>query len=251
MDITVHEFPPVIEMQPSPFGLKLETWLRMSGTDYRVEWNPQKMGPKDKVPFATIDGNIIGDSELIIETLFPSLMTNMNPNNKSQDVLIRRLVEEHLYFILVYSRWADPNGWAEFKDLFFAPAPSLIRGFIAKKVRKMVLQNLKSQGIARHSEQEVYKKGADDLKTLSDFLGEQPYFSGSKPGLADASAYGLLANIYYSPVDGTLPELMKSHENLVQFVKRIKKDYWPSSKRGGGDEPAFSRGNISDLKVAV
>jgi len=250
-DITIHEFPAVIEMQPSPFGLKLETWLRMKGFDYDVEWNPQKMGPKDKVPFATIDGVVIGDSEHIIEKLSKASNIHSTLIDPVQDILVRRLVEEHLYFILVYSRWVDPMGWADFKDLFFAPAPALIRGFIAKKVRKLVVENLRGQGIARHTHKEVYKKGADDLKALSEFLGDKPYFCGDQPGLTDASAYGLLANIHFSPVGGDLPDLLNSHGNLVQFVERMKKQYWPSSRKGGGDEPGFKAQSPADLKVAI
>ncbi|MCG8491306.1 MAG: glutathione S-transferase family protein [Sneathiellales bacterium] len=251
MDITVHEFPPVIEMQASPFGLKLETWLKMQGLSYRVEWDPQKMGPKGKVPFATLDGTVIGDSELIIERLAKTSVAELAAMNRAEDLLVRRLVEEHLYFILVYSRWVDPDGWNEFRDLFFAPAPALIRGLIARKVRKSVVQNLMGQGIARHSPEEVYKKAKLDLEIAAVQLGDKPFFTGESPALVDASAYGLFANIYYSPVKGPLQDLLMSHDTLVSYVERLKKLYWPKSRRGGGDESGFKAEEKAILKAVV
>ncbi len=247
--IIVHQFPPVIDMQPSPFGLKLETWLRMVGLAYTVSWSPQEMGPKGKVPFATIDGIKIGDSELVIEHLAGqigySLEDNLEDKEKARSILIRRLVEEHLYHILVYSRWADPEGWASFKPLFFAPAPAVIRGFIARKVQKAVTGNLYAQGISRHTTREVYHKAEADLLALATLLGSRTWFIGETPTVTDASAYGLIANMYYSPLHGKLQEILNRHANLVDFCQRMKKSYWPDAKLGGGDEACFGAQAIS------
>ncbi len=238
--ITVHEFPPVIDMQPSPFGLKLETWLRMAGFEYDVSWSPQEMGPKGKVPFATIDGVVMGDSELVIEHLTDktgrTLEKGLSDKDRARSIMIRRLVEEHLYHVLVYSRWVDPEGWRAFKDLFFSPAPALIRRYIARKVQKAVSSNLYAQGIARHSHDEVYAKGRMDLLALATLLGERSWFVGNGPTVTDASAYGLIANIHYSPIRGPLQDSLASHQNLIDFCLRVKEAYWAESQKGGGDE---------------
>ncbi|MBL4907807.1 MAG: glutathione S-transferase family protein [Sneathiella sp.] len=242
--ITVHQFPAALDMQPSAFGLKLETWLRMCGLTHDVSFSAREMGPKGKVPFATIDGMIMGDSELIIEHLTQktgiSLDDHLDAREKAKSTVVRRLTEEHLYHILVYSRWVDDAGWADFQPLFFGSAPAFIRGFISKKIRKIVTGNLTAQGIARHTAKEVYAKGKTDLEALSALLGDRPYFLGETPTEADASVYGLLANIYYSPIRGPLQEFMEKHTNLIRFCERIKAVYWPHSKRGGGEEGGFS-----------
>ncbi len=249
--IIVHQFPAALEMQPSAFGLKLETWLRMVGLPYQVAFSAREMGPKGKIPFATIDGSVVGDTELIIEQLAKkanvSLDKHLDARDRAMSTVIRRLAEEHLYFILVYSRWVDQAGWDEFQALFFESAPAFIRGFISNKVRKAVKANLTSQGIARHTLDEVYAKGKTDLEALSAFLGDKPYFLGEMPTEVDASVYGLLANIYYSPFRGPLQQMMNKHDNLMAYCDRIKADYWPNATRGGGEENEFS---VLDKKAA-
>ncbi len=242
--VIIHQFPAALDMQPSAFGLKLETWLRMANVPYRTAFSAREMGPKGKIPFATIDGAVIGDSELIIDYLTKKtgagLDHHLDSRQKAQSTMVRRLAEEHLYHILVYSRWVDTAGWEEFQTRFFDSAPAFIRGFIAKKIRKQVTANLTAQGIARHTLDEVYAKGKPDLEALPAPLGAKSYYLGDTSTEADASVYGLLANIHYSPIRGPLQEMIEGHANLVRFCDRIKALYWPNSRRGGGEEVEFT-----------
>ncbi|PHQ71610.1 MAG: hypothetical protein COB93_02860 [Sneathiella sp.] len=237
--ITVHQFPPFLQMQPSPFGLKLETWLRMRGIPYDIQMSFTKAGPKNKIPFANIDGEVIGDSEIIIDRVQRMTGCNgdtaLNDQQKAKGILIRRMVEEHLYFVLMHSRWIDDTGWDIFGPLVFSHIPSLIRPIISRKIRKMVLRNLMSQGISRHSNAEIYAKGDADIRALSALLGDADYFLGEQPDVADASAYGLLANILYAPLESPLCETLRECRNLIDFCDRMRADVWPDSPRGGGE----------------
>ena len=53
-----------------PFALKLLAWLELAGLPYEqvYEANPRK-GPKGKNPWIELDGERIGDSEVIIDLL--------------------------------------------------------------------------------------------------------------------------------------------------------------------------------------
>jgi glutathione S-transferase len=53
-----------------PFALKLLAWLELAGLPYEqvFEANPRK-GPKGKNPWIELDGERIGDSEVIIDLL--------------------------------------------------------------------------------------------------------------------------------------------------------------------------------------
>lgn len=53
-----------------PFALKLLAWLELAGIPYEqvVEGNPRK-GPNGKNPWIELDGERIGDSEIIIDLL--------------------------------------------------------------------------------------------------------------------------------------------------------------------------------------
>jgi len=237
--ITVHQFPPFLQMQPSPFGLKLETWLRMKQIPYDIQMSFTKVGPKDKIPFANINGEVIGDSEIIIDRLLhlgeAAESDDLSEEQKAKGILIRRMVEEHMYFVLMHSRWVDDTGWTVFGPMVFSHIPGLIRPFLSKKIRKIVKKNLWAQGISRHSDAEIYEKGARDIKALSALLGESDYFLAEKPGIADASAYGLLANILYAPLNSPLKKTLQSCSNLLAFCDRMRSEFWPESPRGGGE----------------
>ncbi len=199
--LTVHQFPPILEMQPSSFGLKLETWLRMIDQPYEVKWSFTKMGPKKKVPFVVMDGTSLGDSELIIQQICAQSGhdpdSHLTQTARKQSLFIRRLVEEHFYFILVYSRWQDPAVWPEFSRRLFASVPFPVRPLIKSRAQKAVKGMLHAQGISRHSPDEIYAKAVTDLECLSVELGARSFVVGETPTVADASLYGLLANVLY------------------------------------------------------
>lgn len=53
---------------PSPFVLKLETYLRMAKIAYEVD-KSDIWGPKGKTPWISINGQHVSDSQLIVEFL--------------------------------------------------------------------------------------------------------------------------------------------------------------------------------------
>lgn len=52
----------------SPFVLKLETYLRFAKLPYEVD-KVDIWGPKDKTPWVSYDGQLLADSQFIIELL--------------------------------------------------------------------------------------------------------------------------------------------------------------------------------------
>ncbi|MDF1731861.1 MAG: Tom37 metaxin N-terminal-like domain-containing protein [Minwuia sp.] len=66
--ITLRQYPAALGLpNPSPFCMKAEILLKMSGAPFTVETvNDPRKGPKGKLPAASFDGGqMIGDSELI------------------------------------------------------------------------------------------------------------------------------------------------------------------------------------------
>ena len=255
--LKIHNFPCVIGMQPSPFGLKLETWLRMIKQPYDVSWSFTQLGPKGKVPFITLDGKTMGDSELVIQELAArtdqDLDRNLSMAERATGTVIRRLLEEHLYFIIVYSRWQDPEVWPAFSKRVFSGVPFPIRGMIKSKGSKSVRSTIYAQGIARHEPDEIYKKAVRDLECLAVTLGAKPYLHGDTPSVTDASLYGHLANIYYQPDESQLQRDFRQFDNLVAYTKRLKEEYFPNAALGGGTEIQYRPENtqvVSQLKSA-
>ena len=131
--IKLYQFPPVFGRNVSPFTLKLETWLKLAGLPYQVVAmrNPGQ-GPKGKLPFIEDDdGSFIADSSLIIEHLSRSrgidLDAALGPVERAQALALQRLFEDHLYFVLVWSRWLDPEGWRSFGPALFHGIPPPLR----------------------------------------------------------------------------------------------------------------------------
>ena len=60
-------------------------------------------------------------------------------------------------------------------------------------------------------------------------LGKQSFFLGEKPSSLDASAYGILANIYFCLINSPLKEVAERYNNLKEYCKRIYNKYYVSN----------------------
>ena len=68
--MVVVQFPDLWGRNVSPFGLKLEAWLRLADIPYTVEPSTDLgKAPKGKLPYIRDEGRLIGDTTLIIEHL--------------------------------------------------------------------------------------------------------------------------------------------------------------------------------------
>jgi glutathione S-transferase len=65
--------------------------------------------------------------------------------------------------------------------------------------------------------------GRSDLTSLSDFLGDKPFFMGEQPTILDATAFGFLVNVLWCPIKSPLKDHAKQLENLLQFCDRMKR----------------------------
>ena len=142
--IKLYQFPPVFGRNVSPFSLKLETWLKLAGLPYQVVAirNPGQ-GPKGKLPFIEDDdGSFIADSSLIIEHLSRSrgidLDAGLDARQRAEALALQRLVEEHLYFVLVWSRWLDPEGWPTLAPALLGSIPPPLRQLAAIALRRRI-----------------------------------------------------------------------------------------------------------------
>ncbi len=226
--IKLHQFPPLWGLpSPSPFCLKVETYLRLTGLDYEpvYETDPRK-APKGKLPFIADGDKIVADSGLIIEHLKKTrgdpLDEGLDAGQRAAAHALRRLTEESLYWCVVYSRWIDPNGWPQIKAAFFSAMPMPLRAFVPNLIRKRVGRDLYAQGLGRHSREDVYAHGCADLTAISEILGDKPYMLGDAPASVDAAVYGLLATILLVPVDTPLKAHGLERSNLSAYCNRMR-----------------------------
>lgn len=230
--IKLFQFPACWNLpNPSPFCMKLETYLRMTHLPFESVYvsDPRK-SPSGKLPYIIDDGKKVTDTSLIIDYLKQkygdTLDADLNKEQKAQALALQRLIEEHLYWVIVYSRWIDSMNWFSVKKLFFSKLPGVFRNIIANSIRKKIMRDLVGQGLGRLSLDEIYQTGVKDLAAMNILLGDKPYFMGDKPTSIDACGYGFLASIIVPPVPSPIQEYAKSQQNIVDYYARIKEKFY-------------------------
>lgn len=225
--IRLVQFPPVRGRNASPFALKLETWLRLAGIPFDTTHSVKlHKAPKGKLPYIVDNGEKIGDSSLIIEHLKRTRGVDpdaaLEPHERASALALQRLLEDHLYFILSWSRWIEPLGWEATRQGFFAGMPAVLRATLPPLMRHRVQRMLWLQGTGRHTPEEIVAFAREDLQALSAHLADKPFFMGEQLTSIDASAFGFLANIVLFPVDTRLRRVALEFANLVTFCETME-----------------------------
>jgi len=217
----------------SPFCLKLETYLRMANVPFQIVSvaDPRK-SPKGKLPCLLDGERLLTDSSLIIDHLKKThgdpLDTQLTPQQKAQALALQRMLEEHLYWTVLYSRWVEPANWLILKQEFFGKLPFPLQKLIPALIRKRVIKDLHAHGTGRHSSQELYQLGLADLAAVQATLADQAYVLGQEPTSIDASVYAFLVNIMEVPIASPLKDYAKKQTNFVDYCARMKKRFYSS-----------------------
>jgi glutathione S-transferase len=222
---------------PSPFCMKLETYLRMAGIHFTsinildaLVAPANRKAPKKKIPFIEYNGKLIGDSSLIMDFLKKEFTVNVDshltPEEFAQGLAIQRMFEDHFFYTIVYSRWLDKLGWEVTCPEFFKGLRYGLYYIIPLYRRHQMRKSLYRQGIGRHTEEEIYHMGKQDLDAFSYILGDKPFIFGDKPSSFDAMAHGFLVNTMRVPFEISIKKFALAHQNLVDYVNRIDKLYY-------------------------
>ncbi len=215
-----------------PFGIKLETCLRMLEVPYqRVSEDDNRKGPKRKSPWIEDDGHKLGDSELILEhvqrTRGKVLDETLSAEQRTRSHVLRRMLEEHYHQIFEYELVVLDAGFAELKKLFQGKIPAPLFPLVVPLVRRGFKKHLFERGIARHTPTEVEAMGRADIDALSTWLGDRDWFIADQPTKADATAFGLLAVSIRSPLRTPVCSYARTKPNLVTFVDRTLARFFP------------------------
>lgn len=233
--IKLYQFPPAFGLpNASPFCMKLETYLRMAGLPYEAPRHADLMkSPKGKMPYIEDAGKAIGDSALIIAYLKATygdpLDAALSPAERAVSLAFHRLLEENLYWAMVYARWIEEPGWQLSKAAFFSKLPVPLKWFVPAMARRGLKKELWGHGMGRHSREEIYAIGCADLTALGDFLGDKAFFMGAQPTSLDACAYAFLANLLWVPLDSPLKQHALKYPNFEAFCRRMKAKYYPEA----------------------
>ena len=226
----------------SPFVVKLETWLRMSGIPYEGRTGTRRDMPKGKLPAALIDGKLIADSSVIIAHLQqqdPRALrdSHLGALQLAQSEAIKALAESQLYFVGVYLRWCVDEGFERYRPLlrdyalrsvpsWQRPLVPVISPLLLPRIRRYMIGQARQQGIGRHGVDEVVEIGKRGVQALATLLGQQDYLFGDEPSTVDASVFGQLHTLIRHPFPGPLQDYALAQPALVAYHDRIWARYW-------------------------
>mgnify|MGYP000704401360 CR=1 FL=1 len=217
-----------------PFSLKLLTWLRMAGIEHAITVdNDARNGPKQKNPWVAIDGELVGDTEIIAwrlsERLGIDLDASLSARERAVALAFRRLIDEHLHQVVTHTHFVSDRGWSVHGQAIVGTieAPGFLKGFIGSMIRRGITKAAWVRGMSRHDDATIDRMGSDDLRALSAQLGEAPFLMGEQPTTVDASFYAFLAFVLQVPIDGPMRQLAQATPNLVAYHQRMTERFFP------------------------
>jgi len=225
--ITLYTLPPG-EGFPSlsPFCGKLDVWLQLSGLPFERRTADPRKAPNGKVPYVSIDGGApMGDSAAIIRHLaerVPDLDAHLTPQQRAQVHVMRRMVEEAMYFVLLHARWVTDAGYRFVYDALLAKAiPAPIRVFAAPMIRRGVRKQTYAQGTGRHPIERIYQMGRDDLDALALMIGDGPFGMGERPCSLDATLYAFLSMVVHCPYPDPVTDHARTLTPITAYCDRM------------------------------
>jgi glutathione S-transferase len=235
--ITLYTFGPAFGLpDPSPFVMKAQMLLKLAALPYKEDTRGFFRAPKGKLPFVDDDGTVVADSTLIRLHLERQHGIDFDRALSTRDRGIawatEKMLEDHLYWVMVYWRWMNDANFERGPANFFKRAPAIIRPLAKWKVRGNVRRTLHAHGIGRHNELEMTSMSDRAFDALSRVLGDNRYLMGDEACGADATAFafiaGALCPVFESPAHGKA----RSLPNLAAYRDRMMAQFYPENGSG-------------------
>lgn len=211
-----------------PFAIKLLAWLELAGITYEqvIEDNPRK-GPKGKNPWIELDGELIGDSEIIIALLSRrfgiDLDAGLSDEQKAIGLAWRRTFEEHFHQVLEWELFEHPAGAAYMRTFICSSLPPVVGPLVFSRLQSHLRKQLHARGLGRFTPEVIEEKGRADLDALAAFLGDRPFLLGERPATPDTAVFGLLSPLVFWPMETPVASHAKSLRNIVDYCDRMRR----------------------------
>ena len=231
-----------------PFALKLLCWLKMAGIAHQVRYEDDtRKGPKGKNPWVEINGEAMGDTELIIRRLQREHQVDLDSfltrEQGAVGLAVTRMVEEHLHQAVEWELFVHEEGWREMSAHIDRIAPAVVRAVIKRMLRRHFRKQLHARGLARHRPEDIAAMAIQDLKALAELIGAGPYLFGERPCTADAAVFGQLAILASVAAEAPAMKFVREESRLVEYCDRILKTYFGDQI---SSEEAKARGRQED-----
>lgn len=221
--------PPAFGMRNvSPFCLKIEMLLTALDIPFQLEEQPDpRKAPKGKMPYLIIEGKPLADSELIAQRLDAitqgKVYGTMSPEQQAHGLGLARLAEDHLYWLMVASRWLDDAWFPNVVEGFFGylPAPARLLG--SRLAQRQMRKTYDLHGLGRHTLEEQQGFAVRDLQGLQDGLPPTDFLAGARPGVHDFAVAAMMTGILYNKPATWLTHLAQPFTALQDYTERVQK----------------------------
>ena len=221
----------------SPFVMKTEIQLQMAGLAYARESAIPPEAPNGKLPYINDHDEVVTDSTFIrahVERKYGvDLDAGLDARQRAQAWAIERLLEDHLYFAMVWFRWIDPDNFAKGPAHFADRAPEAERPRMRAEMQARKAAELHAQGLGRHAPAAIAELGERSIDALATLLGDRPYLMRDTPSGLDATAFGMLACVATPFFDTPLRRTVQVHSSLLAYIARLGGQYYPSHDWNG------------------
>eukprot|EP00096_Caligus_rogercresseyi_P011969 TRINITY_DN4873_c0_g1_i1.p1 TRINITY_DN4873_c0_g1~~TRINITY_DN4873_c0_g1_i1.p1 ORF type:complete len:401 (+),score=207.61 TRINITY_DN4873_c0_g1_i1:138-1340(+) len=243
----------------SPYCFKVESWLKLNNIKYEnVDHKSKLRSRKGLLPFVELNGEEISDSDIIIKTLGKKfekdLDEGLTQEQKNVQHAMLTMVDNHLLWLV--SQWRTRHmdhlvkGYKmNLQSLsgFKFPNP-LISFYLKHTYIRKAIRKVKATGLGEYSNEELDTMGKNDLKVLSDLLGEKQFFFGDEPHSLDLNAFvqlAMLLCVEKEVVECPLRDYLEAEcTNLVGLFNRMKDRAW-------GDHWEMAIGESCDLNPHI
>lgn len=93
---------------------------------------------------------------------------------------------------------------------------------VKKVVSRKVKSALDTQGIGRHSPDDRLHLLTEDLRAVSNYLGNKPYFLGDIPTEIDCTIFGVMAQCVYCARGSPYEKMVIGNFGLILFLQTVK-----------------------------
>jgi glutathione S-transferase len=229
--ITLHVFGPSFGLPDgSPFVMKAMLLLKMAGLEYTAMRDAPFKAPKGKLPFIDDAGATVADSTFIrfhIEKKYGfDYDSGLTPEQKAIGWSAEKLVEDHLYWLVLADRWLDDANFVKGPAHFFDTAPAPLRLFLRAMVRGQIRKAARAQGIYAGSRADYLRMARRGVEACAVLLGDKPYLFGDQPHGADATLGAFAMSALCPLFDSATRDEMEKAANLVAYSRRIEARYF-------------------------
>ena len=216
---------------PSPFVVKADVLLQMSGLPFEKVAGDIRKAPKGKLPYIDDEGTCVPDSTFIrmhLETKHGiDFDRGLTPQQRGAAWAIEKMLEDQLYWVVIKERWLDDANFAKGPAMFFKSIPRPIRGLIVRSVRKDLRRTVHGHGLGRHSTAEINLLARRSIKAVSDVLGDNEYLTGSNLCGADATVYAFMNSALTPFFESEMRPIVLEHSNIVSYCERMRRRFHP------------------------